>query len=105
MPTDPPSARDVDFASARYETAERSYLGSLNGSAPRPEFHAAARMLAEAAGDWETAAYRHYFAFGDDPTTADAKRAAEIQAELAEMLNELWRDIADAHAGAWSSPG
>jgi hypothetical protein len=87
-----------------YERAEREYLDAVASGATPAELAAAARDVRKAAHGWQSAAYAEFFA--ERAIGGDADRTViekEIDAEKAELLSELWYDIASAHAGA--TPG
>lgn len=81
-----------------YERAERSYLDALKGGAAPNELAVAARQVSDSAKEWESVAYEQFFAQrSTDGGTARAVIEKEIEAEKAEVLRELWDDIAAAH--------
>ena len=81
-----------------YESAERSYLDAVRGGAGPHELASAARRVWDSAREWEASAYEQFFAQrGTDGEAARAVIEKEIEAEKAELLRELWADIAAAH--------
>lgn len=84
-----------------YERAERTYLDAVASGATPAELAAAARRVSETAHEWESAAYAEFFSKkgirGEADRTVIEK---EIEAEKAEVLAELWHDIASAHGAA-----
>jgi len=84
-----------------YEAAEGSYLDALRVGASPSELATAARAVSSAAAAWESAAYRRFFdARASEGDIAREVIEMEIEAEKAELLHELWADIAAAHAAA-----
>jgi hypothetical protein len=82
--------------SDRYEKAEAAYLSALRADAPRVELASLAKAVAEAAAAVESAAWPEHFAAqkaGND----DLIRDTDNLAERAEVVAELWRDIAGAY--------
>ncbi len=90
-----------DAAIQLYEDAERDYLASLRAAAANPKLAQAAERVRAAAEAWCAAAYGEFFA--ERATQGGTVRPVielEIDAERAEMLKELWRDIGAAHSEA-----
>lgn len=86
------------MAVGQYEEAEAPYLSALADGRPSEELAALADAIRVAADEWQRVAYKAFFSlrdqFGDcDRTVIEL----EIDAERAEMLQDLWRDIRDAH--------
>ena len=80
-----------------YERAEAPYLELLR-QARIPELTEAAASVAVAAKVWESAVYSAYFITkAAEGVKSGAAIQDEIIAENAEVLAELWNDIADAH--------
>lgn len=81
-----------------YERAEQAYLAAVASGATPAELAAAARQVSETAQVWESAAYAVFFS--EKGIRGEADRTViekEIEAEKAELLRELWGDIASAH--------
>ena len=81
-----------------YERAERAYLAAVASGATPAELAAAARRVSQTAHEWELAAYAEFFS--EKGIRGEADRTViekEIEAEKAELLRELWGDIASAH--------
>jgi hypothetical protein len=81
-----------------YERAERAYLDAIASGATSADLAAAARQCNEIAHDWQSAAYAEFFS--ERGIRGEADRTViekEIEAEKAELLSDLWRDIASAH--------
>jgi hypothetical protein len=88
----------VDSTIEAYERAERSYLDAVKRGAASDELALIARRVADSAREWQSAAYKQFFTLRD--TYGEAARVVismEIDAEKAELLSELWQDIAVAH--------
>ena len=94
------AAPSTDDLAGRYDSAEAAYLDRVR-EGRASELTESAIAAAEAAKAWETAAYARYFEtkakLGE---TSGAAVHDEISAEKAELLAELWSDIADAHRAA-----
>jgi hypothetical protein len=89
-----------DDPADRYEQAEAAYLDRVRKGSVS-DLGEAATSVAEAAKAWQTAAYARYFE--TKAALGEASGGAvqdEITAEKAELLAELWSDIADAHRDA-----
>lgn len=91
---------DADESAAQYERAEVAYLDAVR-LGRSSDLAASAIAVADAANVWQAAAYARYFQtkaqLGEN--SGDAIQD-EITAEKAEVLAELWSDIADAHRAA-----
>lgn len=86
----------VEQSSRRYEETEATYLEALRADEPRTRLAEAAIAVAEAASALEAAAWPAHFAAqktGDEQLVRDT----DNQAEIAEALAGLWRDIAGAY--------
>jgi hypothetical protein len=83
-----------------YEKRERAYLAAVSGGANRDELGTLAAAASDAAGEWQSIGYRAFFDLRErlGPNSREVIEK-EIEAEKAEMLSELWRDIATAHRG------
>lgn len=90
-------AERVDVAAERYEQAERAYLDKIRDRAPASVLEAAASEVAAGAELWNQRAMRRYLNLKASGTTGNDERQADIAAEQAELLSELWRDITAAH--------
>jgi hypothetical protein len=88
----------VDLTATGYERAERSYLDAVKRGAEQDELAVAARRASDSAKEWQSIAYKQFFALKDtNGETARVVISMEIDAEKAELLHELWHDIAAAH--------
>src|SRR5438093_183004 len=75
-----------------YESAEADYLEALRTAAEPRQLAAASGRASNAARDWAAAAYQEFFAMRE-ALGANSREVVEqeIQAEKAELLQELWR--------------
>ena len=90
---------NVDEAARAYDASELRYLLALRAGSD--ELAEIARATREAADVWQGLAYASFFRIREDRGGSDRTVIEmEIQAEKAEMLKELWTDIASAHAGS-----
>ena len=90
----------TDDPADRYDSSEAAYLDRVRQSR-YSELTEAANAVAEAAKAWQTAAYATYFETkSQQGESTGAAVQDEISAEKAELLAELWSDIADAHRAA-----
>lgn len=86
-----------DEHSAAYETAEAAFLGGLKASKERQDLARLAAAVADSASALVAAAYPEFFRLREEKGETDRiVIEAEVQAEKAELLSELWRDIAAA---------
>lgn len=87
-------------AARAYDATELRYLLALrDGSEDLAGLATAVREAAEA---WQSLAYSAFFRIREDRGGSDRTVIEmEIQAEKAEMLKELWADVASAHAGSY----
>lgn len=81
-----------------YEEAEAAYLDALRADAPRADLASLAKGLAEAAAAVESMAWPQHFA-AQKSGVEDQIGETDIFAERAEVVAELWRDIAAAYEG------
>lgn len=83
-----------------YDECEGAYLAVIREGGERPALVAAATAVAQAAHAWEASAWRAFFD-QRERLGASAREVIqrEIEAEQAEVLAELWDDIAAAHRG------
>jgi hypothetical protein len=95
----PESVRDELWEA--YEAAERRYRNALAARASHEALATAAEQVCEAADKLETVAWRDAIAAGEDG--ADAAHNLELEAEKAELLHELWADMAAAYRGRLSA--
>ena len=85
----------------QYEASERTYLEAVASGKSAPSLAVAAKAKSEAAGAWEAEAYRDFFTARDaQGGEARAVIEKEIEAEKAELLREVWADLAAAHVSA-----
>lgn len=84
-----------------YEAAERAYLEALASGQSASSLAVAAKAASDAARAWEAEAYKDFFA-ARDTQGGDARGVIEkeIAAEKAELLREVWADLAAAHLSA-----
>lgn len=81
-----------------YGRAERAYLDAVKNGAASEQLLLAARHVCETAREWESSAYEQFFARRSaEGAAARVVFEMEIEAEKAELLHELWNDIAAAH--------
>jgi hypothetical protein len=94
------TAPSTDDPASRYDSAEAAYLDRVR-EGRASELSASATAVAEAAKAWQNAAYARYFETKAElGESSGAAVQDEISAEKAELLAELWSDIADAHRAA-----
>ncbi|MBM9475564.1 hypothetical protein JL107_03805 [Nakamurella flavida] len=94
-----PSSDPVDEAAYAYEQDERTYL-DLVREHPRPELAGAATRVQTAAAHWQALAWARVIALQalDEPDEQEI-HSAVISAQAAELLTELWWDVAKVQRG------
>lgn len=87
----------LDHLAQRYDERDEAYLRAVR-EGRLAELRTLAQEAAEAARAWEAEAYRRYFAArkAEGPDHEDVI-GLHIGAEKAEVLAELWTDLAAAH--------
>jgi len=91
---------DCDAAEKAYESAEQAYFVAIRVGAGPDEMARRASELRELADRWSKANYARFFRRRD--AGDEFARDTEIEAEIAEVLEGLWREMAAAHAAAAS---
>lgn len=92
------SGKDCDVAEQAYESAEQAYLAAIRVGAGPGELARAATELEAHAVAWSKSAYAWFFRRRD--AGDEYARDTEIEAEIAEVLGGLWREMAAAHSAA-----
>jgi hypothetical protein len=89
----------VAAAAEGYETAERTYLDAVRAGGGRAELADLAEKASTEGERWTKEAYAQFFSLREQGAPSERVSESEIQAEIAEVVTSLWRDVAAAHRG------
>lgn len=87
----------LDHASRRYDAAESAYLTGIREGISPERLTEMAEAACSAAEHWMRTAYDRFFCLRDAEESPEAARQVEIEAEVAESVADLWRQLVNAH--------